>query len=98
MKAKLKHIFFLASLSLAAIACGDNAARPLSGLDVSLLPASLLTISPKPADTGDDESVTLKTDTKAKNNVATASARTVKRSSPRNFPGNHQPSTISNQQ
>jgi hypothetical protein len=98
MKAKLKHIFFLASLSFAAMACGGSTAKPLSGLDVSLLPASLLTISPKPADSEELESATLKIESEAKDNITTASDRTAKRSSPRNFPVNHQPSTISNQQ
>ena len=98
MKTKLKHIFFLASLSLAATACGGSGASPLSGLDVSLLPVGLLSVSPKPADDEDAEPVILITDTETKDNVATASGRTAKRSSPRNLRDEYQPSTISNQQ
>lgn len=42
MNAKLKHIiFFLAVVSLALTACGGGAAKPFSGLDVSLLPVGL---------------------------------------------------------
>lgn len=50
MKTKIKHIFFLAALCLAATACGGSMTKPVSGLDVTLLPAQLLSISPKGAD------------------------------------------------
>lgn len=50
MKTKLKHIFFLSAVCLAATACGGSMAKPVSGLDVTLLPAQLLSISPKGAD------------------------------------------------
>ena len=48
-KTKLKHFFLLASLCLVAMACGGHLARPVSGLDVSLLATQLLSISPKAA-------------------------------------------------
>lgn len=50
MKTKLKHIFFLSALCLAATACGGSMTKPVSGLDVTLLPTQLLSISPKGAD------------------------------------------------
>ena len=53
MKTKLKHFFFLAAFSLAATACGGSMAKPVSGLDVSVLPARLLSISPAPAGTNE---------------------------------------------
>lgn len=49
MNTKLKHIFFLAALSLAFMACGGSVAKPVSGLDVSVLPG-LLSIPEVPTD------------------------------------------------
>ncbi|HRI58764.1 MAG TPA: hypothetical protein PK228_03550 [Saprospiraceae bacterium] len=49
MNTKLKHFFLLAALSLASIACSSGLAKPVSGLDLSLLPARMLSISPAPA-------------------------------------------------
>lgn len=97
MKTKLKHIFFLATLSFTAMACGGSAAKPLSGLDVSLLPVGLLTVSPQQSDDEETEPATLKIDPEAKDNAA-GTARTAKRSSPRNTRDQQQHSTISNQQ
>lgn len=46
MKTKLKHIFLLAAVCLAAAACGSTMSKPVSGLDVSALPAHLLSVGP----------------------------------------------------
>lgn len=46
MKTKLKHIFLLAAICFAAAACGSTMTKPVSGLDVSSLPAHLLSVSP----------------------------------------------------
>jgi hypothetical protein len=46
MKTKLKHIFLLAAVCLAAAACGSTMTKPVSGLDVSSLPAHLLSVGP----------------------------------------------------
>lgn len=53
MKTKLKHIIFWATVSLAATACGGGMAKPPSGLDLSLLPAQLLSVGP--SGTGGEE-------------------------------------------
>jgi hypothetical protein len=46
MTTKLKLIFLLAALSLTAMSCGGSLTKPVSGLDVSALPAQMLSISP----------------------------------------------------
>ena len=53
MNTKLKHIFLLAAVCLAAAACGSTMTKPVSGLDVSSLPAHLLSVGP--GKTGSEE-------------------------------------------
>lgn len=47
MKSKLKHFFMLSAITLVAISCGSSMAQPVSGLDVTLIPARMLSIAPK---------------------------------------------------
>lgn len=56
MKTKTKRIFFLAALCFSAMACGGSLTKPVSGLDVTLLPAQLLSISPVAAGDRDAKS------------------------------------------
>lgn len=71
-KTKLKHIFFLASFCLAAIACGGHVAQPASGIDMTLLPAGLLSISPKgPEDKRVEQLPAPASESKATNQVRT---------------------------
>lgn len=51
MKTKLKHFFLLSAISLAATACGSSLTKPVSGLDVTMLPTRMLSIDPKVPDT-----------------------------------------------
>jgi hypothetical protein len=50
MKTKLKHFFLLSAVVLAATACGSSLAKPVSGLDVTMLPTRMLSIDPKAPD------------------------------------------------
>lgn len=61
MKTKLKHFFLLSAISLAATACGSSFTKPVSGLDVTMLPARMLSIGPKAPETeaAPDESAPL---------------------------------------
>ena len=95
MKIKLKHIFYLAALSFAAMACGGIASKPLSGLDLSLIPIDILTVNPKSPDTDKTETEPLNF---TKENVATSSAFTAKLHATKNVRDVQQQSTISNQQ